>query len=178
MNYKNLSKIISYALRHVPEKFDLDIDHQGWVKIDKLLFSLNKTDKWKDVQLNDIEHVIKDTDKKRFEIVDDKIRAVYGHSLSDKIEMEKSEPPDILYHGTARRFIKSIKAKGLEPKGRQYVHLSSDEETAVQVGKRRDENPIILKVKAKEAWNHGLNFYHGNEKIWLSDSISNEYIVF
>ena len=46
------------------------------------------------------------------------------------------------------------------------------------MGKRRDENPIILVIKAKEAWRAGLDFYHVNEKVWLADSISIEYIEF
>ena len=43
-----------------------------------------------------------------------------------KIAKEKKVPPEILYHGTARRFFNSIQEKGLLPKGRQYVHLSID----------------------------------------------------
>ena len=34
--------------------------------------------------------------------------------------------PEILYHGTARRFMKSIMDNGLSPQSRQYVHLSQD----------------------------------------------------
>ena len=39
-------------------------------------------------------------------------------------------PPDVLYHGTARRFLESINENGLLPQSRQYVHLSQDNETA------------------------------------------------
>lgn len=63
--------------------------------------------------------MIENSDKKRHELVDGKIRAIYGHSIPKKIVKESTEPPVILYHGTASRFIKSIKDKGLLPKGRQ-----------------------------------------------------------
>jgi len=79
---------------------------------------------------------------------------------------------------TARRFVKSIKEKGLQPQGRQYVHLSADVETALQVGKRRDIKPVLLIVNALEAWSEGIKFYLGNDKVWLADAIPSKYIRF
>ena len=66
--------------------------------------------------------------------------------------------------------------KGLLPQERQYVHLSSDVETAILVGQRRDDEPVLLKINALEAWNEGIKFYFANEKIWLADYIPNKYI--
>lgn len=59
---------------------------------------------------------------------------------------------------------------------RQYVHLSCDMDTVFEVGKRHDAKPIILKINSLEAWNNGVAFYHGNEKVWLADCIPFEYI--
>lgn len=60
----------------------------------------------------------------------------------------------------------------------QYVHLSVDEDTAYEVGKRRDEKPVILRIKAKLAFMNGVSFYKGNDEVWLSNSINSEYIEF
>ena len=46
---------------------------------------------------------------------------------------------------------------------RQYVHLSADQETARQVGLRRDSYPAILKVDAAAANADGIHFYIGND---------------
>ena len=81
-----------------------------------------------------------------------------------------------MYHGTARRFLPMIMQKGLLPMQRQYVHLSSDEETALKVGSRRDKHPIILKINAQEAYLDGIHFYEGNEQVWLADPIPMKYI--
>ncbi|EAE4192982.1 RNA 2'-phosphotransferase, partial [Listeria monocytogenes] len=70
-----------------------------------------------------------------------------------------------------------IEKKGLVPMSRQYVHLSEDIETANLVGKRKDKNPIILEISALEAWNEGVNFYYGNEKVWLADAIPSKFIA-
>lgn len=177
MNYIKLSKEISYALRHAPEEYELELDEEGYVSITKLLDSLNKKNKYeREIVKEDIEHIIEISDKKRLEIIDNKIRALYGHSIPNKIIKEKAIPPDTLYHGTAHKFIDSILKNGLLPKSRQYVHLSLDIETAIDVGKRRDDDPIILEIDAKKAYQDGISFYIGNDKVWLSDSVPSKYI--
>ena len=64
--------------------------------------------------------------------------------ISMKIHKEVKRPPDILYHGTAKKFIKSICKKSLLPLNRQYVHLSQDTETAYNVWARHDNKVIII----------------------------------
>lgn len=147
------------------------------VNVDQLLTALKESDKWESVTVEDLEHIIEKSDKKRHEIVNGKIRALYGHSVPMKIVKESSEPPEILFHGTARRFLESIELKGLLPKGRQYVHLSVDTDTAIQVGKRHDYKPIILVIDAKRAWEDGVKFYLGNDKVWLADKVPSKYIT-
>lgn len=176
MNYLELSKEISYALRHAPWEYELELDENGWVSVKQLLTALNESDKWENVTVEDLEHMIENSDKKRHELVEGKIRALYGHSIPKRIAKEITEPPAILYHGTARRFLESIEDIGLLPKGRQYVHLSNDIETALQVGKRHDDKPVILEINAKKAWDEGIKFYLGNDKVWLADNIPSKYI--
>ncbi|URZ07326.1 RNA 2'-phosphotransferase [Clostridium felsineum] len=176
MDYKELSKEVAYALRHNPFKYGLELDDSGFVKKLDLLEALKKHSKWKKVKENDLKEMIKSSEKKRYEIIGDKIRALYGHSVSKKIKKEEKEPPRLLYHGTARRFVNSIKKEGLLPKERQYVHLSLDFETAMEVGKRHDDVPVILEIDSYCAWKAGVKFYIGNDNIWLADSIPSEYI--
>lgn len=177
MNYTELSKEISYALRHVPWEYELELDEEGFVPISQLLDALNESGNYeRTIVKEDLEHIIATSDKKRHEIVGDKIRALYGHSVPNKIRKEKAIPPDVLYHGTAHKFMDSIMKSGLIPKGRQYVHLSMDTETALIVGKRRDDNPVLLEINAKQAYADGVSFYIGNDKVWLSDNIPSKYI--
>ena len=81
-----------------------------------------------------------------------------------------------MYHGTAHKYVDSILNIGLIPKNRQYVHLSEDVNTAITVGRRKDNNPVILIVYAKQAWDNGVSFYLGNENIWLADGVPSKYI--
>ncbi|MGM3326044.1 RNA 2'-phosphotransferase, partial [Bacillus cereus group sp. BC17] len=34
-----------------------------------------------------------------------------------------------------------------------------------------------LEISALEAWNEGVNFYYGNEKVWLADAIPSKFIA-
>lgn len=173
---EELSKEISYALRHAPWEYELEMDAEGWVSVEQLLDALHRSEKWSDISVMDLDEMIGKAEKKRHESANGKIRALYGHSTPMKILKEEKMPPDILYHGTARIFLDSICEKGLLPQGRQYVHLTKDIETAKSVGKRHDDKPCILIIDAKIAWNDGIKFYSGNKKVWLADAIPSRYI--
>ena len=176
INYQELSKEVSYALRHAPWEYELEMDDEGWVSVQQLLDALHKDNKWEKVSEEDICSMIAMSEKKRHEMEDGKIRAFYGHSIPMKISKIQSKPPEILYHGTARRFMESIMKNGLSPQSRQYVHLSQDVETAQNVGKRHDDKPYILRIDSLRAWNDGISFYYGNEKVWLADTVPSIYI--
>lgn len=179
MDYTKLSKEVSYALRHAPWEYELELDSEGFVPIEQLINAINESGNYnRPITINDLERIIEISDKKRHEIQGDKIRALYGHSIPMHISKQKVTPPDVLYHGTTHKAIGSVMNEGLKLMGRQYVHLSVDRETAFSVGRRRDKNPIILLIDSKKAFADGIAFYSGNDKVYLSDSIPSEYISF
>jgi putative RNA 2'-phosphotransferase len=177
MDYNELSKEISYALRHAPWEYELDMDNEGFVNVDQLIKALKKVEKWKNIDIDFLNKMIENSEKKRHEIVNGKIRAFYGHSIPMRILKEEKIPPKYLYHGTARKFLDSIMENGILKKSRQYAYLSSNVETATIVGKRRDAHPIILTIDAEKASKDGVKFYFGNEMVWLADFIPSKYIV-
>ena len=68
-------------------------------------------------------------------------------------------------------------SEGLKPIKMRYVHLSKDIKTVIEVGKRRSDNPAIIIVDAKTAYQDGVVFYKGNESTYLCDFINNKYIT-
>ena len=171
-----ISKEVSYALRHRPDEYGLELDEHGFVEIDDLLAALNAKDPDRDVTRADLERIIAESSKKRHQIVGDRIRAAYGHSTKERIEAEPAEPPAVLYHGTSRAAAEQILVEGIEPMGRQYAHLSADVETAMAVGARHDSKPALLKVDAAAAHAAGVSFYVGNDKVWLADRVPAEFV--
>lgn len=67
MNYIELSKEVSYALRHAPWEYELEMDENGWVEVNQLIEALNRNKKWKDIQLSDLVQMIETSEKKRHE---------------------------------------------------------------------------------------------------------------
>ena len=179
LDYIKLSKEISYALRHAPWEYELEMDENGFVDIQQLISSINEENAYsKLIDKTDILHVIEISEKKRLEISGERIRAMYGHSFPMQINYNEETPPAILYHGTAKRFLESIMAEGLKPMSRQYVHLSADIETAMQVGKRRDSEPVILQIDTVSALKAGIKFYHANEKVWLCKGMPYHFLSY
>ena len=75
INFNELSKIISHALRHQPSLYNLKLDKDGWVDVGLLIASLkNRDEKYIDLSIEDIEKMIELSQKKRHEITGNKIR--------------------------------------------------------------------------------------------------------
>jgi len=178
MNKSNikLSKMISYILRHCPEKYRIYLDDQGYTAMSELTKAVkNSGPECSDVTEEKITEVVMKCPKGRFEIKNSKIRARWGHTIVIKIG-EEAEPPEFLYHGTSPEAFKKIQIEGISRMQRNFVHFSTDPETASATGKRHSKNPIILCITAKKAWKEGVKFYKGGETIWLSKYIGIEYI--
>ena len=167
------SKTLSYLLRHNPE--DLDMDKNGWVMVDDVLKKLNITFK-------ELEEIVETNDKKRFSFDDTltKIRANQGHSIDVDVELKEVEPPEYLYHGTAPSYVHEIlKSGGLSKMKRNHVHLSSDEKTAFNVGKRHSKylDPAIFIVDSEEMYKDGFKFYLSENGVWLTEYVPKKYIT-
>lgn len=177
MDYIRLSKTMSHALRHKPERLGLTLDPEGFVDADLLAERITKTGKFeRPVTREDFEHIIATAEKQRFELRGNSIRAMYGHSVSALVQQTPAHPPELLYHGTTRKAAEQIRVEGLKPMNRQYVHCSPTPEWAERVGSRREKNPVILTVHAGAAAAKGVKFYTCNDQVWLSDSIPPEFI--
>ena len=176
-NTNKVSKFLSLVLRHKPEAIGLDLDKNGWVETQELLKKLAKNNKR--ISLETLEEVVAQNDKKRFAFNADrtKIRASQGHSIEINLGYKPVEPPKILFHGTATRFLKSIQKQGLLKGNRHQVHLSKEVDTATKVGSRHGK-VVVLKVRALEMHKAGFEFFVSENKVWLIDQVPVEYLEF
>lgn len=73
-----ISKFLSFVLRHKPETISLHLDNEGWVDVVELL---DKSKKEITFTFQDLEQVVENNNKKRFEFSSDKtkIRAQQGN---------------------------------------------------------------------------------------------------
>lgn len=172
---ENMGRFISLILRHHPETVGIQLDAHGWANVDELLHGINVSGRKIDMKM--LERIVQNNNKKRYSFNEDKtkIRANQGHSIKVDVEMQEIIPPNELYHGTADRFMDSIKEKGILKMSRQYVHLSLDVETAVMVGKRHGK-PIILVVDTKNMLEDGYTFWLSDNGVWQSEDIPWKYV--
>ncbi len=172
-----LSKFLSLVLRHKPEEIGLTLDANGWADVDNLLRLANAAGRRIDWAL--LEQVVAESDKKRFAFSDDglRIRASQGHSVEVDLALAPAVPPEVLFHGTATRFLESIRATGLNSGSRQHVHLSLDADTAAKVGARHGK-PSILTVRSRDMAAAGHRFYLSANGVWLTGEVPTVYIEF
>lgn len=175
-NITHISKFLSFVLRHKPESIGLSLDRQGWASVDELI-AKSKTHGnifSREVLIQAVER----DEKRRFSLSEDRqrIRAAQGHSVSVELGLVPQIPPDILYHGTATRFVESILAEGLKPQSRQQVHLSIDLLTALKVGKRHGK-PIVFEVNTARMLEQGFKFFLADNGVWLTDCVPSSFLT-
>ena len=173
-NLQKISRYMCFILRHQPEAIGIQLDPHGWARVDELIEGIARTNVFNREMLEDI---VRSDSKQRYAFNEDKtlIRANQGHSVSVDVEMERKTPPEFLYHGTGEKYVASINEKGLLHKSRLYVHLSEDETTALEVG-RRHGNPVVYKVYAKEMADKGGIVYRAANGVWLTFAVPPEYL--
>lgn len=174
-NLIKTSKFLSLVLRHKPEEIGITLDQNGWVSVSELLDACNKHGVA--ITLEELETVVATSDKKRFAFNEDHsmIRANQGHSVEVDLGYKPQEPPEILYHGTADRFLSSIMEIGLVKGNRHHVHLSKDIETAAKVGQRHGK-PVVLIVKSGVMHRQGQSFFISDNGVWLTESVPPAFI--
>lgn len=167
---EEMGKFLSYILRHGKKEYAAGyINEKGWMKVDTLVDKYGFTHKL-------LEELVATNNKQRYEFDQShkNIRARQGHSIPVDVDLKEATPPDVLYHGTASRYMESIKANGIDSRSRLYVHLSADPETAEKVGARHGE-PVVLTIDAKKMLEDGKKFYLSNNGVWLTNYVAPQY---
>jgi putative RNA 2'-phosphotransferase len=171
----HVSKFLSRHLRHAPADLGLTLEPGGWVPIDALLAGAAAAGMR--ITRDELDEVVRSSDKQRFAVDETgtKIRANQGHSVEVDLQLDPSEPPSELFHGTPERNVAVILRDGLRRMARHHVHLSPDTETATKVGQRHGK-PVILIVDAAGMRAAGHLFYRSANGVWLVDEVPAQYL--
>lgn len=196
-NLTMMSRALSIILRHRAEKLGVRIRPDGFCPL-SIILNLEPMRELK-VTREDIAAVVRDNDKKRFEIeeIDGEtmIRAVQGHSMKavqDEELLERLQVgsvPETCVHGTYRRFLESILDKGLvaggsgeghggkwhRGYGRNHIHFVPYDEwnsgnRQIISGMRGDCDVAII-VDLPMAIEAGIPFYKSKNEVILSPGV-------
>ena len=175
--HERISKFVSGLLRHFPHRFGIEVDRYGWASLSDVSrvvadrYSISEEEAEKVIR-----SIVSRDPKGRFELRGNRIRARYGHSIDVEVGWsEGGEIPPVLYHGTSRKALKSIMEKGLLPMKRKEVHLSESYRDAVEVGRRYDPSPVVLRINAKKMIEDGFEIRRKG-RVLTTDYVPPEYI--
>ena len=171
----HISKFLSLILRHKPATIKIELDKNGWTNVKSLIEKSNIYGIQFDLEI--LKFIVETNSKKRFAFNSDfsKIWASQGHSLEIELGYTNQKPPKYLFHGTSEKSVESICNNGIEKQKRQHVHLSSDLETAINVGQRHGK-PYVFKVLAEEMFNDKFEFYISDNNVWLTNNVPKKYL--
>lgn len=170
-----LSQFLSLILRHKPETINLGLDSYGYASIDEI------TQNAKDIGLiiteNEIRDVVLYSDKKRFKITGNSIKATQGHSFEVNIEEQSQKPPDLLYHGTRTKLKEVISQQGLLGMKRNFVHLYPDYYSAFMLQNADKRGPVVFEINARAMYEDGYEFYLLDNNIWQTKTVPVKYMI-
>jgi putative RNA 2'-phosphotransferase len=171
------SKLLARWLRHRPDAIGLMLDKHGWATVSELLEKAAAAGV--PIAPDELIQLVAENDKMRFSLSSDglRIRAAQGHSVAVDLNVPITTPPPVLYHGTVRKYLASIRKQGLLPGSRQDVHLSATKEVAAAVGARRG-TPVVLVIETHPLLRDGFRFRCADNGVWLIPSVPPKYLRF
>ena len=170
---RRISKLLSLMLRHRPDEFGLDMDEYGYIPLDEVVEAIQQ--RYSEVTEENVTDLVDQSNPQRFEIVEDYIRALYGHSFYLEIDDEPIDPPEKLFMGTTSKEAALMPEEGLRPVDRFYIHLSLTREVAESRSHQVGE-PCVVEIFSKRAFEEGgVEFYERGEVV-LSKAIPAEFV--
>ena len=148
----SVGRILAGILRHFPEKFDLDMDLNGWVDIRDVAEEIRH--RKRNLHWLRVHHLVAvaDTDHKgRYQVDNNRIRASYGHSVDIELDHPTDNVPPSLFFPSTQEEVDILLEDGITPTDRRYVHLSKTFQDAYNAGVYRTEDPQFLEVDAAAA---------------------------
>ncbi len=173
----SLGRIIAGVLRHFPEKLGVMIDGHGWVDITEFVEAIGVSRSgfhW--LRNHHIEAIALTDPKGRYQIDGGMVRATYGHTIDVNLDDLPLADLDEFYYPVTEEEIDIILEGGLNPIDRKNVHLSGSIEKALEAGRVRTDEPLLLKIDGKKAKKAGIKIYQAGKDVYITDSIDAKYI--
>ena len=100
--------------------YELELDAAGWTPVEAVLAALHaERSDWQDLTADDLAELIATSSKRRHEMADGRIRALYGHSVPGKLARMPPTPSERLHHGTSPKALDAIRQAGLRSRAAQ-----------------------------------------------------------
>lgn len=173
----SLGRIMAGVLRHFPEKLGVMVDGRGWVDISKFVDAVGGSRSgfhW--LKTSHIEAIALTDPKGRYQVDGGMIRATYGHTIDVKLDDLPVADNEVFYYPVTEEEIDLILEGGLTPVDRRQVHLSGSIDKALEAGRVRSEEPLLIRIDGKKAKEDGVMIYRAGFDVYITDRIDAKYI--
>ena len=173
----SLGRMLALVLRHAPEKFNVEMDINGWVNSRELSENIAKQRRhyhW--LRGWHFAAIASADDKGRYQVEGDMLRATYGHSIELELDLPTDNIPEALYWPCEAEQVSTIKELGITAGDRKHVHLSKSISNAMEAGHVRIDRPAILEVDTVRAIADGHVIYRAGTTVYLVDEMPGEYL--
>ncbi len=158
MRTHNLARFMRYILGHKPDEFGLVPDREGFVSYKEFLWAVHEEPGWGYVREGHINEVLLGKDRALFQPEEKRIRALDRRWTLD-LENPTQALPKILFVAIRRKAHPVVMEKGLTAVGGRHLVLSPDREMAERIGRRRDQEPVVLEIMSASAREAGISFF-------------------
>lgn len=172
-----MARKLALVLRHAPEKFDLEMDINGWIDLRDIVKKF-KDGRGRQHWLRP-HHLtaISETDTKgRYEVRANMMRATYGHTVEIELDLPTNDIPDSLYYPSDPEEVDNLIDVGISPGNRSHVHLSASIRSAAEAGRVHHNSPAIIEVDTARMVASGETIWHAGVTVFLTDSVAGEYL--
>jgi len=172
-----LGRTMAGVLRHFPERYDLEMDKNGWIDLRDFITALQtRNRRLRFLKPHHVVGLIETDPKGRYQFQDGRIRATYGHTFDVELDLPTENIPDALYYPTSEADWPNLQAGGLKPGDRKMVHLSRTYEAALEAGRVRNPNPVIVEIDAKGARAGGNVIMKAGKTVYLTQVVPGEFL--
>jgi putative RNA 2'-phosphotransferase len=173
----SLGRILALVLRHAPEKFNVDMDINGWVNTRELSEAIgNQRRHYHWLRGWHFEAIANADEKGRYQVENGMIRATYGHSIELDLDLPTDDIPEALYYPCESGDVETLLEYGITAGDRKNVHLSRSIQNAMEAGHVRIDRPTILEIDTTRAIADGHTIYRAGTTVFLTDEVPGEYL--
>ncbi|MEC8742577.1 MAG: RNA 2'-phosphotransferase, partial [Candidatus Thermoplasmatota archaeon] len=168
----SVGRILALVLRHAPEKFNVDMDINGWVEtreLSKAIADSRRHLHW--VRAWHFEAIANADEKGRWQVENEMIRATYGHSIEIELDLPTDDIPEALYWPCEASEVESLLKFGILSGDRKHIHLSRTIANALEAGHVRIGRPSIIEVDTIRAIADGHTIYRAGTTVFLTDEV-------
>ncbi len=161
---KALVRMLVYVLGVCPAEFALVPDEEGWVEVKELLKALHEDPAWRHLRQGMVADAAQRLAPGELELAGRKLRCLSRRPPQPRPD---PAPPAHLYLGLRRRAWPVVQRKGLAAGAKGPLLLAAGKDTALRLGRRRDSQPVLVTVQARQAQGRGVEFSAWGEGLYL-----------